>query len=351
MDNMKFSRYGRVEIDENGTEIIELYSDLESDDDTEQPPLNEPMDLSAQNDFRIKTEMVNDSVHHLDSPAHEYMDGALPPINDQIDVPYPFKRSFMPAATATSAATTSTAPLSLTNPMLQCANVQSEPSNLLDIASTSTPSPAAAALRTMVTSTIVAMTPAHSSKASPVQNRNSSGKSRSTTQSCASQSQAFHSRISQNFTSDLSLDDVFKNTGAQSAQAVAQFIDSKVEQKMQEALNQLKQRFVLVPKRKSDADSKQQKRKRTHDHQQKKLEKNVGSNGHKHGHDLRPHKKQKLTHRSRSPLLVDLPGPSTPTLKHTGKITNIFSLFIQVFTSLPLIEQRLILKTIFFFLV
>lgn len=320
MDNMSFSQHGKVEDNENDIEIIEL----SSDDDTEQPSLpqqqqqpqnyNRSMDSSAQNEFQFKTEIVHDSVHV--NTMNQYMDDAYqddgigagaadsgPIIEDHFSESYLSEESdgddFLKNLKAKHHYNEQT--------------VQTSPRYLMDMARTSAPSPPAAS-SAMVTSTTAAMTPAHTSTSTPSPLPNFSTESQSNLDSC------INAEVNQNITSNLSFDELFKHTDPQAAQVMAQYIDSKVKEHMQTAMNHLKQQFDFVPKgSNNDDDSKAQKRKHRHLH---KSEKNAANS--RHGHDYRSMKREKLVRSSSESSIDDFYGPSTSTPNYSGNTKSIF---------------------------
>lgn len=349
MDHMNFSGHGKKEFDENGTEIIELSSD--SDDDAEQPcpptpqqsqqqPQTQPsnynrsMESATQNEFQIKTEIVHESMHlnsmthdqyHADSYQDDHgeadtNDGAI--IEDHFSEPFLSEESDDDDDYIDKLKTKH----HYDEQTVQCANDQTGPRYLLDMARTSAPSPTMAASPAMVTSTTTAMTPAHTSTPSPLPNANFSTESQPNFGNCTSQNQANHAEIIPDLTNNLKFEELFKNTDAQAAQVMAQLIDSKVKHHMQEAMNQLMEQFDLVPKgSKIDADSKPPKQKRKHEHHYK-LEKNANdaADSSRYGREYRPTKKEKLTYSSSESSVDDVFWSSTSTPKYAGRIHTLF---------------------------
>lgn len=333
MNNMNFSRHGKIEQDENGMDIIEL---LSSDDEIEQPQptahppqqqqnYNQSVNSSAQNEFQFKTEIVHDSLnlssmnpylstayqeddtyHNDDGDVGGGADnGAI--IEDHFSEPYLSEESsdeeFIKNLKTKHHYGQQT---------VQSSSVQTGPKYLMDTARSSAPSPTTAPSPAMVTST-TAMTPAHTSSPSPLLNPNYSTESQSNFENSTNQNQAIHAEINQNITSNLAFDDLFKNTDAKQAQAMAQLIDTKVKQHMKETLNELMKQYDLVPKgskKEDDQKPKQQKR---------KSEKNANATDKRHGHEYRPMKKERLVRSSSESSLEDLFGPSTSTPRYSGK--------------------------------
>jgi hypothetical protein len=228
MDNMNFSRHREVEIGEDGTEIIVL----SSDDDA---------DSSVQNVFQCKTEIANDSFHddnsNMDNESYCSEESDSDDFLNNLKTKHHYNEQ-----------------------TIQCANVQTESENLMDIARTSASSLAA---------TLITSTTAPTMTQSSLPNSN------------------YH-----NETQNL--------IDPQLTQIIKQLIDSTVKQHMQEAMNQLIQQFDLVPKgsKKNDSNSKALKQKR------------------KHGHGTHSIKKRKLVRTSSE--------SSTSTSKYPGKIKSVF---------------------------
>lgn len=121
------------------------------------------------------------------------------------------------------------------------------------------------------------------------------------------------------------------------ADVIAQFIESRVKQQMQDTMNEIKRKFHLVPKRKNDASLKSKVQKPSHNHHQHhdhqhKSDKKVAERERGHGHGLRPSRKLKLTRRSRSKSVHEFIRPSTSTSKRSGKFKKKSTLFPSKFS-------------------
>lgn len=324
---MNFSRRGKVEAVEDvedDADIIELSSDDDADQPQppsnprqpqQQPDHNQPMDSSTQNEQQIKMEFVHDSVHLNSINQYmnvEYLDDGNaniePTIEDHYSEPQLSEESdgddFLDHLKTKCGYTG--------NQRVQYANAQPGTRYPMDEARTSAPSPATA----LVTSTTNApMTPAHpsSSAPSPLANLNFSTESQSNFESCTSQN--MHAEVNQkNIAGNVSLNDIFKNVDAQSAQAVTHLINSKVKEQVEECMNAFLKKYDIVPKGSQSAedDPKVKKQKR------KNKEKNAADN--------RSMKREKFVPTSNESSLDDLFGPSTSTPKYPGKMGEHFTI-------------------------
>lgn len=292
---MSFRQHGKIEVDENDSEIIELSSD--DDAEQSQPPstlqqehnYNQSIDSSAQHVQQFKMEIIHDSVH-LNSlnpyMGEAYQDDGSAHIEPTIE---DFSETFM---SEESDGDDFLNKLKTKHQYDGCHTVQyanAQPGTSYQPRTTA-PSPATA----LVTSTTAPMTPAHHSTPSPMP----------ISFSTDSQSN-FASSTNQNAsTENLSFNEIFKNADAEAAKAMTQFIDTKVKHHMEVCMNELMKKYDFVPKKsQNDGDgSKEKKLKR----------KNTA------GH--RSTKREKIENCSSDDSLSDLFGPSTSTPKYPGTL-------------------------------
>lgn len=334
-NNMSFSQHGKVETNENDTEIIELSSDDEAEPPTnpqkqqqQQQHYNQPMN-SSQSVQQIEIEIVHDSVHlnSLKNMGEAYQnnggDGNESPTHNGSPTEDHFSELHLSEESDGDVFIKNLREKHgyVGDQTVQYANAQPGTRYLMDQERTSAPSPATP----LVTSTTATMTPAHPSTPSPLPNQVFSTESQSQFENGSSQN--INAEMNQkNIAGNLSFDELFKKADAQSAQAMAQLIDSKVKQHMEECMHELMKKYDLVPKgsQNDDAESKPKKQKRKHNHNYKK-EKDVAEN--------RSMKREKFALSSSESSLDDRYGPPSSTPNYSGKMrkkNSIFSLFLRL---------------------
>lgn len=317
-----FDRRDEIKANQIDTESDNDIIEISSDDDTRLPPASmqpphqqqqnydQSMNASGQNEFQVKTEIMQESVNIGASQFEMYHDaidsGQMPLAEDDFDVTYNTESS-------SSSSNDSFLPNLKTKYQyneqnVQYANLQTGPQYLMGMARPVAPSPTTAtekvpaASPAMVTSTTAPIT---SATPSPLPNPNYSTESQSVFDSCTSQS--MRAETTQNAANTVSLDDILKNGSAESNAALAQLIESKVMQHMEVAMAKLKENYDIIPKNsgaqhKSDSDS-------TYKKQKRKLR----------AHENHRLKKERWESDSVSSL-DDLFGPSTSKPKVPGKI-------------------------------